>query len=126
MSIFEVGMVLDTRNKTSDNQEWFLSPDDVKKIPNLLDIVNEAPCDITNKCCNQFGERDEMQRIINSLQTDVIARGARIKILEDAIEEMEGEMTEAVFILQSNSETRINDALTTLNAPYRELSDEKL
>lgn len=44
--------------------------------------------DITNKCCNQFGERDEMQKIINSLQADVIARGARIADLEKQCDEL--------------------------------------
>ena len=48
----------------------------------------ETPC-IRDMCCNQFGERDEMQRIINSLQADVIARGARIKALEDKCDELQ-------------------------------------
>lgn len=48
----------------------------------------EASHDITNKCCNQFGERDEMQQIINSLQADVIARGARIAELEREVEKL--------------------------------------
>ena len=46
-----------------------------------MDKPNKTPC-IRDMCCNQFGERDEMQRIINSLQADVIARGARIAVLE--------------------------------------------
>lgn len=48
----------------------------------------EQQHDITNKCCNQFGERDEMQQIINSLQADVIARGARIAELERKCNEL--------------------------------------
>ena len=45
---------------------------------------NGTPC-IRDMCCNQFGERDEMQSIINSLQADVIARGARITDLENEL-----------------------------------------
>lgn len=46
-----------------------------------LSDSTDAPC-IREMCCNQFGERDEMQSIINSLQADVIARDARIADLE--------------------------------------------
>lgn len=60
----------------------------------------EQPCDITNKCCNQFGERDEMQAIINSLQADVIARGARIAELENALQQAVNERNEAWFKLE--------------------------
>lgn len=42
--------------------------------------------DIADKCCNQFGERDEIQTIINSLQADVVARGNRIEELERALQ----------------------------------------
>lgn len=49
-----------------------------------MDKPNGAPC-IRDMCCNQFGERDEMQRIINSLHADVIARGARITDLENEL-----------------------------------------
>ena len=48
----------------------------------------ETPC-IRDMCCNQFGERDEMQSIINSLQADVIARGARITDLEREVERLQ-------------------------------------
>lgn len=71
-------------------------------------LPDEQPtkCDITNKCCNQFGERDEMQAIINSLQADVIARGARIKTLEDALrntnEELHGAINEVNHHLEHN------------------------
>ena len=74
--------------------------------PSEYSIAGETPC-IRDMCCNQFGERDEMQNIINSLQADVIARGARIKMLED-------EMVKAVFILQSDVETKVDDALDVL------------
>lgn len=40
------------------------------------------PCDITNKCCNQFGERDEIQAIIDKLSADVAQRDERIAELE--------------------------------------------
>jgi len=99
--------------------EWSFSDDEY-----IVIEVDDTPCDIINKCCNQFGERDEIQAIIDKLRADVEQRDERIKTLEGAVEEMEDEMTEAVFILQSNSETRINDALVTLNAPYREVSNE--
>ena len=45
------------------------------------------PC-IRNMCCNQFGERDEIQRIIDSLQADVVARDERIKTLEEEVEDL--------------------------------------
>lgn len=63
--------------------------------------------DIANKCCNQFGERDEIQTIINSLQADVVARGNRITELEDLL----GEIT---FMLQSDVPTKVADALDRL------------
>ncbi len=63
--------------------------------------------DITNKCCNQFGERDEIQTIINSLQADVIARGARIEELEDLLAEI-------TFMLQSDVPTKVADVLDRL------------
>lgn len=44
---------------------------------------------IANKCCNQFGERDEIQTIINSLQADVVARGNRITELEREVKRLE-------------------------------------
>ena len=56
----------------------------------LVEQPNETPC-IRDMCCNQFGERDEMQRIINSLQADVIARGARITDLEREVERLESQ-----------------------------------
>lgn len=45
------------------------------------------PC-IREMCCNQFGERDEIQRIIDSLQADVAQRDERIKTLEDEVEDL--------------------------------------
>ena len=69
--------------------------------------ITDTHCDITNKCCNQFGERDEMQAIINSLQADVIARGARIAELEDLLAEI-------TFILQSDVPTKVADVLDRL------------
>jgi hypothetical protein len=56
-------------------------------------IVTDAPC-IREMCCNQFGERDEMQSIINSLQADVIARGARIEQLECEVINLESEVND--------------------------------
>ena len=56
----------------------FFTDEEIERLP--------EQCDITNKCCNQFGERDEMQAIINSLQADVIARGARIAELERVLQ----------------------------------------
>ena len=45
------------------------------------------PC-VREMCCNQFGERDEIQRIIDSLQADVVARDERIKTLEEEVEDL--------------------------------------
>ena len=46
------------------------------------------PC-IREMCCNQFGERDEIQRIIDSLQADVAQRDERIKTLEEERDELQ-------------------------------------
>ncbi|QDP56559.1 MAG: hypothetical protein Tp118SUR00d2C21406351_65 [Prokaryotic dsDNA virus sp.] len=46
------------------------------------------PCDVTNKCCNQFGERDEIQAIIDKLRADVAERDERIEVLEQEVEEL--------------------------------------
>lgn len=46
------------------------------------------PC-IREMCCNQFGERDEIQRIIDSLQADVAQRDERIKTLEDEVKRLQ-------------------------------------
>ena len=46
------------------------------------------PC-IREMCCNQFGERDEIQRIIDSLQADVVARDERIKTLEEEVKRLQ-------------------------------------
>lgn len=69
-----------------DGTEAVLSTNFIKSTGVKLEIdppvkQGDAPC-IREMCCNQFGERDEMQSIINSLQADVIARGARIAELE--------------------------------------------
>ena len=52
-----------------------------------MDKPNETPC-IREMCCNQFGERDEIQRIIDSLQADVVSRDERIKTLENKGDEL--------------------------------------
>ena len=44
---------------------------------------------IREMCCNQFGERDEIQRIIDSLQADVAQRDERIKTLEEERDELQ-------------------------------------
>lgn len=44
--------------------------------------------DITNKCCNQFGERDEIQAIIDKLRADVAQRDERIKVLDSKCSEL--------------------------------------
>lgn len=41
--------------------------------------------DITNKCCNQFGERDEIQAIIDKLHADVAERDERIIKLKQEV-----------------------------------------
>lgn len=76
----------------NNQSEWYfaegieavLAPEE----PAPAEQPNETPC-IRDMCCNQFGERDEMQRIINSLQADVIARGARIADLEREVERLQ-------------------------------------
>ncbi len=44
--------------------------------------------DITNKCCNQFGERDEIQAIIDKLRSDVAQRDERIVKLKQEVKEL--------------------------------------
>lgn len=46
------------------------------------------PC-VREMCCNQFGERDEIQRIIDSLQADVAQRDERIKTLEQEVKRLQ-------------------------------------
>jgi len=72
----------------NSQSEWFFE-EGSEAVLAPVEQPNETPCDITNKCCNQFGERDEMQSIINSLQADVIARGARIADLERERDELQ-------------------------------------
>lgn len=79
-TLSDAGFNIDPSDFTEDYSLYY---------PNNCVVGFETPCDTTNKCCNQFGERDEMQRIINSLQADVIARGARIKALEDKCNELQ-------------------------------------
>lgn len=43
---------------------------------------------VRDKCCNQFGERDEIQAIIDALQADVKARDERIKVLNSKCDEL--------------------------------------
>ena len=74
----------------------------------------ETPC-IRDMCCNQFGERDEMQSIINSLQADVIARGARIKMLEDALRATNDELQGAIENI--NNTLKSNICSTDLDDP---------
>ena len=44
-------------------------------------VTSEVMC-VRDKCCNQFGERDEIQGIIDALQAGVKARDERISKLE--------------------------------------------
>ena len=48
----------------------------------------DTPCDVTNKCCNQFGERDEIQAIIDKLRADVAERDERIVKLKQEVKEL--------------------------------------
>ena len=74
--------------KIDDNEDLYFYDDEFEVAPTApVEQPNETPC-IRDMCCNQFGERDEMQNIINSLQADVIARGSRIKTLEDKCDEL--------------------------------------
>lgn len=68
-------------------KEWFFH-DGNEAI--LADSKPETvqPCDITNKCCNQFGERDEIQAIIDKLHADVAQRDDRIKALKQEVNEL--------------------------------------
>lgn len=69
--------------------DWHFPIDDVKVIGEK-DILNPEASErrycISERCCNQFGERDEIQTIINSLQADVVARGNRVTELERALQ----------------------------------------
>jgi len=80
----------------------------------VIKQTNGTPC-IRDMCCNQFGERDEMQSIINSLQADVIARGARIKTLEDALRATNDELHGAIENI--NSTLKSNICSTDLDDP---------
>lgn len=84
--LHRVGFVdFNSRNEWffAEGSEAVLAPEELAPV----EKPNETQC-IRDMCCNQFGERDEMQRIINSLHADVIARGARIKMLEDKCDEL--------------------------------------
>ena len=75
-------------NLPDDGFKYAFVESEVVEVQPVLVEQTETPC-IRDMCCNQFGERDEMQNIINSLQADVIARGARIKMLEDERDELQ-------------------------------------
>ena len=64
------------------------------------DVLNSEASErrycISERCCNQFGERDEIQTIINSLQADVVARGNRITELERALRTTNDELHKAI------------------------------
>lgn len=82
-----VGLNFDNSDHT---EELYFNEHEFEVVPTVpAEQTNKSPCDITNMCCNQFGERDEMQSIINSLQADVIARGARIADLEREVERLQ-------------------------------------
>lgn len=72
-----------------DNDEcmYYFEKFNVREIKDNMNEtgVNDTHC-VRDKCCNQFGERDEIQTIINSLQADVVARGNRITELERALQ----------------------------------------
>ena len=46
----------------------------------------DTPC-VRDKCCNQFGERDEIQAIIDKLRADVADRDERIKELQQRLDD---------------------------------------
>lgn len=77
--LIRVGFDLDP-----DNDTLFFTDEEIERLPEPEKGV--TVCSITDKCCNQFGERDEIQTIINSLQADVVARGNRITELERALQ----------------------------------------
>jgi len=85
----------------NSRDEWpFHDGDEAERLPDTTwhfttgdkDILNSETSErrycisVRDKCCNQFGERDEIQTIINSLQADVVARGNRITELERALQ----------------------------------------
>ena len=73
-------------------------------------VTSETPC-VRDKCCNQFGERDEIQGIIDALQADVKARDERIKALEDALRTTSSELHGAINKINKmlNSNIRSTD-----------------
>ena len=50
----------------------------------------DKPC-VRDKCCNQFGERDEIQSVIDRLHADVAQRDERIAELEGRIKKIKYE-----------------------------------
>lgn len=75
-------------NLKESKRSLYFYDEEIERLPEPEKGV--TVCSITDKCCNQFGERDEIQTIINSLQADVVARGNRITELECAIRETIG------------------------------------
>lgn len=73
---------------------YFFEGDEAERLPEPEKGV--TVCSITDKCCNQFGERDEIQTIINSLQADVVARGNRITELERALRTTNDELHKTI------------------------------
>lgn len=75
----------------------------------------DTPCDVTNKCCNQFGERDEIQAIIDKLRADVAERDERIKVLEQALGNTNDELHKT--IVEVNHHLEHNISSTDLDDP---------
>lgn len=97
----------------NSQSEWFFE-EGSEAVLAPVEQPNETPC-IRDMCCNQFGERDEMQSIINSLQADVIARGARIKMLEDTLRATNDELQGAIENI--NNTLKSNICSTDLDDP---------
>lgn len=102
-----------------DDDTLYFTDDEIERLPDTTwhfatgdkDVLNSEASErhycISERCCNQFGERDEIQTIINSLQADVVARGNRITELEDLLAEI-------TFMLQSDVPTKVADVLAML------------
>lgn len=81
-----------------NEDEWLFTLDEIERVTRVThhfatgdkDVLNSEASErrycISERCCNQFGERDEIQTIINSLQADVVARGNRITELERVLQ----------------------------------------
>lgn len=96
-------------------KEWYFGDGGEAVLADSKPEPVDTPCDITNKCCNQFGERDEIQAIIDKLHADVAERDERIKVLEQALDNTNDELHKT--IVEVNHHLEHNICSTDLDDP---------